>query len=59
MLSGTSISVMSHCNIHHECERTECIIFSTWKNDVILYLDVTSFIVISGCNIMGFNPLTN
>jgi hypothetical protein len=31
MLSGTSIAVMSHCDIHHECSMTDPIdfIFST------------------------------
>jgi hypothetical protein len=52
MLSGTSISVMSHCNIHHECVRRESIIFSSRKNDVILCLDVTSFIINNGCDFM-------
>ena len=28
-LSGTSIAVMSHCDIHHECAR-EPIVFSAW-----------------------------
>jgi hypothetical protein len=28
MVSGTSISVMSHCDIHHECTRRDPIIFS-------------------------------
>ena len=41
MLSGTSIVVMSHCDIHHECTRREPIIFSVWKVDIILDLDVT------------------
>jgi hypothetical protein len=30
ILSGTSVSVMSHCNIHHKCVRRESIIFSVW-----------------------------
>jgi hypothetical protein len=45
MLSGTSIAVMSHCDIHHECGRREPIIFSAWQDDIILDLDVTPFIV--------------
>jgi hypothetical protein len=28
MMSGTSIAVTSHCDIHHECTRRESIIFS-------------------------------
>ena len=35
ILSGTSIPVMSHCDIHHECVRREPIVFSTWKDDKI------------------------
>jgi hypothetical protein len=44
MMSGTSISVMNHCDIHHECTRREPIIFSAWEDDIILDLDVTPYI---------------
>jgi hypothetical protein len=48
MFTGTSIIrsivVMSHCDIHHECEGRDPIIFSTWQDDIILDLDVTPFI---------------
>ena len=59
MLSGTSISVMSHCDIHHECTRREPIIFSVWQDDIILDLDVTPFIVSSRSYSMGLNSVTN
>jgi hypothetical protein len=39
-LSGTSIEVMSHFDIHHECAR-EPIVFSAWQDDIIIDLDVT------------------
>ena len=44
MMSGTSISVMSHSDIHHECTRREPIIFSVCQDDIILDLDVTPYI---------------
>ena len=44
MVSGASIVVMSHCDIHHECTWREPIIFSTCQEDMILDLDVTPFI---------------
>jgi hypothetical protein len=59
MLSGTSIAVMSHCDIHHECVRRESIIFYVWKDDIILDLDVTPFIVTNRSYSMGFNSVTN
>jgi hypothetical protein len=59
MLNGTSIVVMSHCDIHHECTRREPIIFSTWQEDIILDLDVVPFIVRSRSYSMGFNSVTN
>jgi hypothetical protein len=34
----------SHCHIHHECERRDPIVFSTWQHHIILYLDVKVFI---------------
>ncbi len=58
-LSGTSITVMSLCDIHHECSRRESIVFSVWEDDIILYFDFTPFIVISGGYFMGFNSVTN
>ncbi len=59
MLSGTSISVMSHCDIHYECTRRDPIIFSVWQDDIILDLDVTPFIVSSRSYYMGLNSVTN
>ncbi len=53
-LSGTSVVVMSHCDIHHECTRREPIVFSVWLDDIILDLDVTTFIVISRSYSMCF-----
>ncbi len=59
MLSGTSIAVMSHGVIHHECVRREPIIFSDWQDDIILDLDVIPFISSSRSYSMGFNSVTN
>jgi hypothetical protein len=59
MLSGTSIAVVSHFDIHHECTRRESIIFSVWQDDIILDLDVTPFIDSSRSYSMGFNSVTN
>jgi hypothetical protein len=74
MLSGKSIAVMSHCDIHHECTRRDPIIFSVCQDDIILDLDVTPFIVVYYESIkrelkifiasrssysMGFNSVTN
>jgi hypothetical protein len=59
MLCGTSIEVMSHCDIHHECTRRESIILFVWEDDIILDLDVTPFIVRSRSYSMGFNSVTN
>ncbi len=53
-LSGTSIAVMSHCGIHHECARREPIVFSVWQDDIILYLDVTAFIAGRRCFCMCY-----
>jgi hypothetical protein len=58
-LSGTSIEVMRHCDIHHECVRREPIVFSVWQDDIIPYLDVTPFIDIRRCYFMVFNSVTN
>jgi hypothetical protein len=52
-LSGTSIVVMIHCDIHHECSRKETIVFSTRQDVIILDLDVTPFIVRSRSYTMG------
>jgi hypothetical protein len=59
MLSGMSIVVMSHCDIHHECTRREPIIFSACQDDIILDLNVTPFIASSKSYFMGFNSVTN
>ncbi len=59
LLSGTSIAVMSHCDIHHECARRDPIIFSAWQNDIILDLYVTPFIVSSRSYSMCFNSVTH
>ena len=59
MLSGTSIVVMSHRDIHHECTRRESIIFSVCQDDIILDLDVTPFITSSRSYSIGFNSVTN
>ncbi len=58
-LSGMSMAVMSHCDIHHECARREPIVFSAWQHDIILYLDVTPFMASSRGYFMGFNSVTN
>jgi hypothetical protein len=59
ILSGTSIEVMSNCDIHHECTRRDPIIFSVWQDDIILDLDVTPFIASSRSYSMGFNSVNN
>ena len=59
MLSGTSIAVMSHCDIHHERTRREPIIFCAWQDDIILDLDVTPFIASSKSYSMGLDSVTN
>jgi hypothetical protein len=58
-LSGTSIVVMSHCDIHHQCERRDPIVFSEWQDHIIFYLDVTVFIVDNRGNFVCFNPVSN
>ncbi len=58
-LSGTSIVVMSHCDIHHEYTSRESIIFSVWQDDIILDLDVTPFIASRRSYSTGFNSVTN
>jgi len=47
------------CDIHHGCVRRESIVFSVWRDDIILYLDDTPFIVSSRSYSMGFNSVTN
>ncbi len=47
------------CDIHHECVRREPIIFSAWQDDIILDLDVTTFMSRSRSYSMGFNSVTN
>ncbi len=58
-LSGTSIAVMSHCDINHECARREPIDFSACQDNIILDLDVTPFIASRRRYSMGFNSVTN
>ena len=50
---------MSHCGIHYECVRRERIVLSVCQDEVILYLDVTPFIVKNRSYFMGFNSVTN
>jgi hypothetical protein len=58
-LSGTSIEVMSHCDINHECARREPIDSSACQDNIILDLDVTPFIASRRRYSMGFNSVTN
>jgi hypothetical protein len=57
--SGTSITVMSHCDIHNECTRRDPIIFSVCQDDIILDLDVTPFIASRRSYSMDFNSVAN
>jgi hypothetical protein len=58
-LSGTSITVMSHCDINHQCVRRDPILFAAWQDHIILYLDVNAFISRNRGNFVGFNPVSN
>ena len=49
-LSGTSIVIMSHCDIHQQCVRRDPIVFSRWQEYVIPYLNVPSFSSCIRCN---------
>jgi hypothetical protein len=56
LLSCTSLTVMSHCDIHHESVWRDPIIFSVWQDDIILDLYVTPFITNSrSCEIIRGN----
>ena len=59
ILSGTSIAIMCHGDIHDQCVWRMQVVFTPWQDHIVLDLDVSTCISCSGSYFVGFNPVSN